>query len=244
MSAHADGQGRDPRGPPAVRRDRRAPDPASGAPTQLFLESDLVLAVGARFGDRHTGDLDVYRGDRKFIHVDIEPHPDRARLRARSRRGRRRQARARRAAAEAARDTRRRATPGRGSSGSTSCARRCSRRTDFDDVPIKPPRVFREINEFFDADTTFVTAIGLYQIWSGQFQHTYMPRHYLCCGQAGPLGWEVPAASASSSAAPEQAGRGRRRRLLLPVPDGGGRGRRPVRASRSCWSWSTTRTWG
>nr|BFE88757.1 hypothetical protein GCM10020093_113580 [Planobispora longispora] len=38
-----------------------------------FLESDLVLAVGARFGDRHTGQLDVYRGERKFIHVDIEP---------------------------------------------------------------------------------------------------------------------------------------------------------------------------
>ena len=40
---------------------------------QLFLESDVVLAVGARFGDRHTGDLDVYRGDRKFIHIDISP---------------------------------------------------------------------------------------------------------------------------------------------------------------------------
>ena len=38
-----------------------------------FLESDLVLALGARFGDRHTGDLATYRGDRKFIHVDVEP---------------------------------------------------------------------------------------------------------------------------------------------------------------------------
>ncbi|GAB3975943.1 thiamine pyrophosphate-binding protein [Plantactinospora veratri] len=38
-----------------------------------FLESDLVLALGARFGDRHTGDLPTYRGDRKFVHVDIEP---------------------------------------------------------------------------------------------------------------------------------------------------------------------------
>ena len=40
---------------------------------QIFLESDVVLAVGARFGDRHTGDIDVYRGDRTFIHVDISP---------------------------------------------------------------------------------------------------------------------------------------------------------------------------
>ena len=40
---------------------------------QIFLESDAVLAVGARFGDRHTGDVDVYRGERTFIHVDISP---------------------------------------------------------------------------------------------------------------------------------------------------------------------------
>ena len=71
-------------------------------------------------------------------------------------------------------------------------------------MPIKPPRVFREINEYFDADTVFVTAIGLYQIWSGQFQRTYKPRHYLCCGQAGPLGWEVPACIGAKLAAPEK----------------------------------------
>lgn len=40
---------------------------------QAFLESDLVLAVGARFGDRHAGDLETYRRGRRFIHVDIEP---------------------------------------------------------------------------------------------------------------------------------------------------------------------------
>ena len=49
-----------------------------------------------------------------------------------------------------------------------------------------------------------MTSIGLYQIWSGQFQRTYRPRHYLCCGQAGPLGWEVPAAIGAKLAAPEQ----------------------------------------
>jgi tartronate-semialdehyde synthase len=67
------------------------------------------------------------------------------------------------------------------------------RKTDFDDVPVKPQRAFREMNEFFDGNEIIVTAIGLYQIFSGQFQKTYKPRHYLCCGQAGPLGWEVPA---------------------------------------------------
>ena len=77
------------------------------------------------------------------------------------------------------------------------------RKTDFDDVPVKPQRVFQEMNEYFDEDAVIVTAIGLYQIWSGQFQKTYKPRHYLCCGQAGPLGWEVPACIGAKLGGPE-----------------------------------------
>src|SRR5262249_25579942 len=44
--------------------------PSQRFANQLFLESDFVLAVGARFADRHTGDLDVYRGERTFVQVD------------------------------------------------------------------------------------------------------------------------------------------------------------------------------
>jgi len=158
-----------------------------------FLESDLVLALGARFGDRHTGDLATYRGERKFIHVDIEPtqlgrvfEPDlgivsdtklflQAILKAAKARNARR---------------------GTGSWTERVAALRSTltRRDDFDDVPIKAPRVYREINEAFGPDTYFVTAIGLYQIWGGQFQRGGHPRRYQVCGQAGPLGWEIPAA--------------------------------------------------
>jgi tartronate-semialdehyde synthase len=158
----------------------------------LFLESDLVVGIGNRWAERHTGDLDVYRGERRFVHVDVEPgqigrvfRPDvgivsDARL-----------------ALEAMNDVARGLTSAREPDAWVERVDELRstllRKTDFDDVPIKPQRVFQEMNEFFDEDTTFVTAIGLYQIWSGQFQKTYKPRHYLCCGQAGPLGWEVPA---------------------------------------------------
>jgi len=168
-----------------------------------FLESDLVLAVGARFGDRHTGDLDVYRKGRTFIHADIEPtqigkvfephlglvghaRPTLAAL-----------------SEEARRHTPQR-KPGRWVKKVEKLRTALPRRDDFDDVPIKPPRVFKEINEYFGQDTTFVTAIGLYQIWSGQFQKTYLPRRYLVCGQAGPLGWEVPAAMGVKCAYPNR----------------------------------------
>ena len=78
------------------------------------------------------------------------------------------------------------------------------RRTDFNNVPIKPQRVFQEINNVFDDDTRFVTAIGLYQIASGQFQRINKPRNYIICGQAGPLGWEISACTGAKLADPSK----------------------------------------
>ncbi|MGW4522276.1 glyoxylate carboligase [Amycolatopsis sp. NPDC004378] len=166
-----------------------------------FLESDLVLALGARFGDRHTGELSVYRGDRKFIHVDIEPTqlgkvfgPDLGIVS-----DTREFLDALLTALEARETAPRREWVGR--IGELKEA--LPRREDFDTLPIKAPRVFKEINETFGEDTYFVTAIGLYQIWSGQFQKAHKPRHYQVCGQAGPLGWEIPAAIGVKKAKPE-----------------------------------------
>ncbi|SHN47093.1 glyoxylate carboligase [Cryptosporangium aurantiacum] len=167
-----------------------------------FLESDLVLAVGARFGDRHTGTLDVYRGDRVFIHVDVEPTqlgrvfgPDLgvvsdAKLFLR-------------ALLEAAKRRRAGRRPGGWVTRVQRLRRELTRREDFDDVPVKAPRVYREINDAFGPDTYFVTAIGLYQIWGGQHQKVHRPRRYQVCGQAGPLGWEIPAAIGVKKAAPD-----------------------------------------
>lgn len=171
---------------------------------ELFLESDLVCAIGARFASRHTGDLPTYRGQRRFVHVDVEAtqigrifEPDLgivadAKL-----------------ALQAMLAEARRAYPGgvrrAGWVARIAEARHTlARRTDFDDVPVKGPRVFGEIDAFYDADTTFVTAIGLYQIWSGQFQTIHKPRRYFCCGQAGPLGWEVSACTGIKLAYPER----------------------------------------
>ncbi|WP_206786325.1 glyoxylate carboligase [Amycolatopsis sp. MtRt-6] len=166
-----------------------------------FLEADLVLALGARFGDRHTGELSVYRGERKFIHVDIEPTqlgkvfgPDLGIVS---------DTREFLDALLAAVD-RRSATPRREWVARIGELKEAlPRRDDFDSLPIKAPRVFKEINETFGEDTYFVTAIGLYQIWSGQFQQAHKPRHYQVCGQAGPLGWEIPAAIGVKKARPE-----------------------------------------
>lgn len=38
-----------------------------------IMESDLIIAVGARFDDRVTGRLDLFAPDAKIIHIDIDP---------------------------------------------------------------------------------------------------------------------------------------------------------------------------
>jgi tartronate-semialdehyde synthase len=170
---------------------------------QLFLESDFVLAIGARFADRHTGELGVYRGDRTFVHVDIEPYqigrvfpPDLGIVSD--------AALALDAMLGVARDMTPAREPNAWTDRVTELRSTLLRKMDFDNVPVKPQRVYKEINEFFDEDTVFLTAIGLYQIFSGQFQKTYKPRHYICCGQAGPLGWEVPACIGAKLGAPDK----------------------------------------
>jgi tartronate-semialdehyde synthase len=68
------------------------------------------------------------------------------------------------------------------------------RRSDFDQVPIKPQRVYAEMNKAFGDDVCYVSTIGLSQIAAAQFLRVQKPRHWINCGQAGPLGWTVPAA--------------------------------------------------
>ena len=78
------------------------------------------------------------------------------------------------------------------------------RKTHFDEVPLKPQRVYEEMNETFGRDTCYVTTIGLSQIAAAQFLHVYNPRNWINCGQAGPLGWTMPAALGVRKARPDQ----------------------------------------
>ena len=168
---------------------------------QIFLDSDLVLGVGCRFSDRHTGTLDVYTKGRKFIHIDIEPTqigriiPTDLGIVADAK-----------LALQALIATAGKMTgprkPGALVASVPQMRQRITRRVDFDQVPIKPQRVFKEINEYFDRDTVFITCIGLNQIWSSQLQKVFQPRGYLIPGGAGPLGWDLPAAIGAKIARP------------------------------------------
>ena len=68
------------------------------------------------------------------------------------------------------------------------------RKTHFENIPIKPQRVYEEMNRSFGRDTIYVSTIGLSQIAGAQMLHVFGPRKWINAGQAGPLGWTAPAA--------------------------------------------------
>ncbi|MFG2193486.1 glyoxylate carboligase [Streptomyces sp. NPDC048639] len=170
-----------------------------------MLASDAVLGIGNRWANRHTGNLDVYTEGRTFIHVDIEPTqigrvfaPDYG---IASDAGA-----ALRLFVEVARELKDAGRlPDRTAWAATAREHRATlqRRTHFDDVPIKPQRVYEEMNRAFGPETVYVSTIGLSQIAGAQFLHVHRPRHWINCGQAGPLGWTVPAALGVATADPE-----------------------------------------
>ncbi|HEX9584586.1 MAG TPA: glyoxylate carboligase, partial [Gammaproteobacteria bacterium] len=169
-----------------------------------FLKSDFVLGIGNRWANRHTGSIERYTKDRKFVHVDIEPTqigrvfgPDLGIVSDAKY--------ALEAFVKLARAYHKSGNLPDRRAWVAECQERrrtMLRRTDFDNVPVKPQRVFQEINAVFDDNTRFITAIGLYQIASGQFQKINRARNYIVCGQAGPLGWEVSACLGAKLAEP------------------------------------------
>ncbi|WP_213661708.1 glyoxylate carboligase [Stutzerimonas stutzeri] len=161
-----------------------------------MLASDFVLGIGNRWANRHTGSIEVYTKDRKFVHVDIEPtqigrvfSPDYG---ITSDAGA-----ALKLFVEVAKERKAAGKLPDRNAWAADCMERkrtMLRKTHFDSVPMKPQRVYQCMNNAFGKDACYVSTIGLSQIAAAQFLHVYKPRHWINCGQAGPLGWTIPAA--------------------------------------------------
>ncbi len=173
---------------------------------RTFLKSDFVLGIGNRWANRHTGSIEIYTKGRKFVHIDIEPTqigrvfgPD---LGIVSDAGA-----ALALLVEVAKEWQAAGRLRDRSAWAGECEHRklhMLRRTHYDQVPLKPQRVYQEMNEAFGRDTCYVTTIGLSQIAGAQFLHVYRPRNWINCGQAGPLGWTLPAALGVRAADPDR----------------------------------------
>jgi tartronate-semialdehyde synthase len=157
----------------------------------------LVLGIGCRFTDRHTGNAAIYQGERRFIHIDIDPCEigkimktelgivadagDALKMLL--------------VAAKALGNKRTRNLPDYG-----NIRKQYIRKPDPTKKVMDPREVFEAINNAFSEDTQYTTGCGITQIWSGQYQRINKPRKYLPSGGAGTLGFDIPAAIGASAA--------------------------------------------
>jgi tartronate-semialdehyde synthase len=171
-----------------------------------MLASDHVLGIGNRWANRHTGSVEVYTLGRTFTHVDIEPTqigrvfgPDLGIV-----------SDAKAALEQFVAVAREMKAAGKLKDRSAWVAecrerkRTMLRKTNYEAVPMKPQRVYQCMNNNFPRDTTYVSTIGLSQIAGAQFLHVFGPRQWINCGQAGPLGWTIPAALGVRAADPSR----------------------------------------
>ncbi|MHC1572329.1 MAG: acetolactate synthase large subunit [Methanosarcinales archaeon] len=160
-------------------------------------ESDLVIAVGARFGDRVTGKLESFAPNAKIIHIDIDP-------------------------AEIGKNARvdipvvgdARAALSR----LTGLVKEEQPRTGAwldrikkwkEEFPLqykrgglKPQYVVECINELYP-DAIITTEVGQNQMWAAQYFNCTRPRTFITSGGLGTMGYGFPAAIGAKVGVPD-----------------------------------------
>jgi len=171
--------------------------------------SDLLIAIGARFDDRVTGNLATFAPDARVIHVDIDP----AEI------GKNRKADVPivgdaadvtaslvselRAAIAAAAD----GAPDRSEWLATLDEWKRGfpyRYQQEDGGPIKPQFVVERIHAATDGDATIVSGVGQHQMWASQFYRFRRPRQWINSGGLGTMGFAVPAALGAKVGRPDE----------------------------------------
>jgi acetolactate synthase I/II/III large subunit len=173
---------------------------------KTILESDLIINLGGRFGDRSVGNFEEFKGNRKIVHVNLDSKEigkyistevgvvsDVKSF----------MVKLTQAAQEAGKEVAATAL-GVERLDLTEERTRLARKTGFESTPIKPQRALRELREFLDRDAFVSHDCGISQIWSCQLFETYVPRSYLITGGAGTMGWGLGAAMAAKLAFPER----------------------------------------
>ncbi len=166
--------------------------------------ADVVLAVGTRFSDRTVGRFGPELGEKKIIHIDIDPSElgknvkPAVAIRADARAALRALLRA--LPAVPRRDTRflewlnyiRR----RYEEAMEAWARRLRK--------FAPWKVLRALREVAPPDTITVTGVGSHQMWAEQHWDVLVPGTWVTSAGLGTMGFSVPAALGAKIAAPER----------------------------------------
>jgi acetolactate synthase-1/2/3 large subunit len=169
--------------------------------------ADLLIAVGARFDDRVTGDPATFAPEAKIVHIDVDPAeigkvrvPDvpivgdaKAVLRQLI------------AATEQALDGG--DPPARQPWLDTLAEWQRLYPLAYDqpeDGPIQQPYVIEELHRLTGGNAIVVAGVGQHQMWTSQFWGFERPNTWINSGGLGTMGYAVPAAIGAKAAMPDE----------------------------------------
>lgn len=87
-------------------------------------------------------------------------------------------------------------------------------RTNYDNVPLMPQRVIKEISEALTDDSIVTTDVGLHQMFAAHYFNVNKPRKFISSGGLGTMGFGFPAAIGAKVACEDDP-------VLAIVGDGG-----------------------
>ena len=165
-------------------------------------ESDLLIAIGVRFSDRTTGRLDSFAPDTKIIHIDIDPAEIGKNVEvdlpivgdARNTLS---------SLNKVLKDYKSSSEVNEWADMIKQKKKELLPRVPYDDVPLKPQTVIKEIAEALNPEAILTTDVGQNQMWAAHFFDTQKPRKFISSGGLGTMGFGFPAAIGAKVACPD-----------------------------------------
>lgn len=164
-----------------------------------IMESDLIVAIGARFDDRVTGRVDAFAPHAKIIHIDIDPTSISKNIKV--------DVPIVGDAKEVLRDL---AGYVKKSPDTKAWLDQIARwRKEFPlsykhDDKLRPQFVIEKIQELTGGDAIIATEVGQNQMWSCLFYEHAHPRTWISSGGLGTMGFGLPAAIGAQMGRPEK----------------------------------------
>jgi acetolactate synthase-1/2/3 large subunit len=167
--------------------------------------SDLIVAIGARFDDRVTGKVEGFAPEAKIIHIDVDPTSIRKNVRVDIPVV----GDVKHVMVELNKELRAAKEPWdaiRKSWLKQIDAWREERPLTYEpsDEVIKPQFVIEKLYELTGGDAIIVTDVGQHQMWAAQFFKYDTPRNWLSSGGLGTMGYGLPAAIGAKVAHPDK----------------------------------------
>ncbi|MFH1367917.1 MAG: biosynthetic-type acetolactate synthase large subunit [Elusimicrobiota bacterium] len=158
--------------------------------------TDLIIAVGARFDDRCTGKISHFAPKAKIIHIDIDPTSISKSICANIPVV----GDAKLVLADLLKEVKK---ASHAEWLKTIDKWRKTQPLSYEqDSKLRPQYVIETISEITKGDAILVTDVGQHQMWSAQYYKAKKPRHFLSSGGLGTMGYGFPAGIGAKIANP------------------------------------------